>query len=200
MTDTFQLTKGQIRKLNALRSSLGDELGIEAFEKAFNKTLNVPKNQENYDFSDILYVFGDLPKAECQNERFDTIEIELHEKCRFTRQCKLKTSRIWPFGFSGGVTQMQLQVCDRDQLRKVTLRGRMTYDQAKLIRDLFHTLEDTSADEICFDLTKLDMIDAFGADALKLAELECSQRAKELSFVVPEHGIVARYLSWWEIV
>lgn len=94
---------------------------------------------------------------------------------------------------------MQLHICDQERVRKVTIQGRMTFDQHRQICGLFRTLEDTLADEICIDLTELDSIDALGADALKSVEMECRKQAIELKFVTPAAGIVARYLSWWRI-
>ena len=46
------------------------------------------QNKENFDFKELLLVFGDLPKVDCFDESFDAIEIELHEKYLFTRECK----------------------------------------------------------------------------------------------------------------
>jgi len=61
----------------------------------------VSNNEEQIDFEEMLHVFADLPIDECADEDFETIEIELHQGCRFTRQCKLRTSRLWPFGSLG---------------------------------------------------------------------------------------------------
>jgi len=57
--------------------------------------------EEAFNFESILKMFDDLPTAEYSDEDFETIEIELHQKCVFSRQCKLRTSRWWPFGTLG---------------------------------------------------------------------------------------------------
>ena len=57
-------------------------------------------NDEVY-FEEMLNRFGSLPVDQNACDDYGVIEIQLHQGCRFTRQCKLRTSRWWPFGILG---------------------------------------------------------------------------------------------------
>lgn len=47
MIDEAALTKGQVRKLNALRKSLGSTIADEAFAKWLDQAVIVPESDEN---------------------------------------------------------------------------------------------------------------------------------------------------------
>ena len=47
MLDEFALTKGQLRKLNALRKSLGAAIADEAFAKWLQQAVAEPRQDEN---------------------------------------------------------------------------------------------------------------------------------------------------------
>ena len=56
MIDEASLTKGQLRKLNALRRSLGRAIADEAFAKWLDENAEVPETDENAEIiADTLY-------------------------------------------------------------------------------------------------------------------------------------------------
>lgn len=56
MIDESALTKGQLRKLNALRRSLGRAIADEAFAKWLEQAAEVPETDENAEIiADTLY-------------------------------------------------------------------------------------------------------------------------------------------------
>ena len=54
-------------------------------------------NDEIY-FEEMLNMFGSLPVDKNACDDYGVIEIQLHQGHRFTRECKLTTSRWWPIG------------------------------------------------------------------------------------------------------
>ena len=57
-------------------------------------------NDEVY-FEEMLDMFGSLPVDKNACDDYGVIELQLHQGHRFTRDCKLRTSRWWPFGTMG---------------------------------------------------------------------------------------------------
>ncbi len=56
MVDEASLKKGELRKLNALRKSLGRTIADEAFSKWLSQTVEEPQSDENADaISDALW-------------------------------------------------------------------------------------------------------------------------------------------------
>ena len=57
-------------------------------------------NDEVY-FEEMLNMFGNLPVDKSACNDYGVIELQLHQGHRYTRDCKLRTSRWWPFGTMG---------------------------------------------------------------------------------------------------